>query len=312
VAVEATCPTFQQIADDWFVSRQDKLKQTTLTDYTNKLENQIKPRFVGRNIDAIKRADCLKFKEEIAARGAKNNSDKCFMLLRHIFEYAIDREILEGENPARTSRSSRSDHIPTSYPLIKWEEMPDFLSTLSNNEGRGNPITVASVKFIFLTAQRVGAAIPSRWEEIDWNTNTWTVPAERMKGREGQTKEHQIPLSASVVEMLKTLEPMTGYSGFIFMSARGKSENHIGKESPNAYIQRMGYKGRMVAHSARHAIATFGQDILKVPYEIIDRHLAHKPAGKVRAAYDHATFWEERVALMQEWAELLCSNGLRI
>ena len=312
VAVEASSPCFEKVADDWFSSLQGKLKETTLTDYRNKLENQIKPRFGESAITAIKRSDCLTFKEEIAARGAMNHSDKCFMVLRQIFEYAIDREIIEGDNPARSSRGSKSEHIAKNYPLLKWEEMPEFLSTLSANIGHGNLITVASIKLIFLTAQRVGATIPAQWSEIDWSAKTWLIPEERMKGRRGQGKEHLIPLSEAALKILNHLKPITGSSDFIFMTVRGKSTGHISKESPNSYIKRCGYEGKMVAHSARSALLTFGQDVLKENFDVIDRHLAHKPAGKIRAAYDRSTFWDERKSLMEKWAMLLCSNGLQV
>jgi hypothetical protein len=51
---------------------------------------------------------------------------------------------------------------------------------------------------------------------------------------------------------------------------------------------------------------------LKENFDVIDRHLAHKPAGKIRAAYDRSTFWDERKSLMEKWAMLLCSNGLQV
>jgi integrase len=312
VAFEASSPCFEKVADDWFSSIEGRLKETTLTDYRNKLENQIKPRFGALDITGIRRSECLTFKEEIAARGAKNHSDKCFMLLRQIFEYAIDREIIDSDNPARSSRGSRSEHIAKNYPLLPWEEMPEFLSTISANNSRGNPITVASVKFVFLTAQRVGSTIPAQWNEIDWSAKTWLIPEERMKGRLGHGKEHLVPLSEAALKVLNYLKPITGSSNFIFMTVRGKSTGHISKESPNSYIKRCGYEDKMVAHSARSALLTFGQDVLKENFDVIDRHLAHKPAGKIRAAYDRSTFWDERMSLMEKWAMLLCSNGLQV
>lgn len=132
-----------------------------------------------------------------------------------------------------------------------------------------------------------------------------------MKGRNSTTQDHLIPLSQPLIDILEILKTITGSSPYIFLSSRGKKTDHIALETPNHLIARMGYQGKLVAHGVRHMALTYGQDILKTPFHVIDLQMGHKPPGKVRQAYDKAQFLEERKAFMTKWGDLLVENGLQ-
>jgi len=303
--------TFQKAAEEWLASTSSKLAATTLKDYKNKLQNQILPVFGKRSIKAITRSECLDFKRTIEARGALNQSDKVFGVLRQVFSYAIDHEWIPDPNPARSSRHAHSGHVTQSHPSLDWNDVPGFLADLSSNKGNGDLIALASVKVLLLTFMRVGAVVPGEWSEIDWNQRIWTIPARRMKGRDATRQEHLIPLSQPLIDVLEFLKPITGYSPYIFQSPRGKGTDHIALETPNHLIKRMGYQGKLVAHGVRHMALTYGQDILKTPFHVIDLQMGHKPPGKVRQAYDKAQFLDERIDFMNRWGDLLLENGLQ-
>ncbi|MCP9851014.1 site-specific integrase [Cyanobium sp. Morenito 9A2] len=302
--------TFQKAAEEWIAGNTRKLAATTLKDYKNKLENQILPVFGRRSIKAITRGECLAFKRTIEARGALNQSDKVFMVLRLVFSYAIDQEWVSDPNPARNSRHSHSGHITRNHPSLDWNDVPGFLADLARNKGNGDPIAIASVKVLLLTFMRVGAVVPGEWAEIDWQQRIWTIPAKRMKGRNATRQEHLIPMSQPLVDALERLREQTGDSPYIFQSSRGKGTEHIALETPNHLIKRMGYQGKLVAHGVRSLALTNGQDILKTPFHVIDLQMGHKPPGKVRQAYDKAQYLEERTVFMKRWADLLLEKGL--
>jgi integrase len=58
------------------------------------------------------------------------------------------------------------------YPCIPWSELPELLA-----------------------AMRTSELIAARWKEFDFEESLWTIPAERMKGRRGNRREHLVPLS---------------------------------------------------------------------------------------------------------------------
>jgi integrase len=63
-------------------------------------------------------------------------------------------------------------------------------------------VASAALRFIILTACRLGEALGAGWDEIDLEAAEWVIPKERMKAR---TKEHRVPLSPQALAVLKSL-----------------------------------------------------------------------------------------------------------
>ena len=73
----------------------------------------------------------------------------------------------------------------------------------------------------------------------------------------------------------------------------------------NAALRRMGYtKDEVCAHGFRSSASTIlnerGYDS-----DVIEAALAHQDQDRIRATYNRAKYWPQRVKLMQDWAELL-------
>ena len=64
--------------------------------------------------------------------------------------------------------------------------------------------------------------------------------------------------------------------------------------SINQHFIRIGYKGMRTAHRLRRTELTAGQDVLRLPAEVIQRQMAHAVLDKIRQAYDHSTMLDER------------------
>jgi integrase len=70
-------------------------------------------------------------------------------------------------------------------------------------------------------------------------------------------------------------------------------------------LERMGYKGKTTGHGFRATATTTIVQNLGYRYDVVDRQLSHAKGDKIRAAYDRAEFWEERVGMMQKWSDYL-------
>ena len=82
-----------------------------------------------------------------------------------------------------------------------------------------------------------------------------------------------------------------GIPPYIFQSPRGKGTEHIALETPNHLINRMGYQGKFVAHGVRHLALTYGQDILKTTFHVIDLQMGHNHLEKsVRRMTKHSSW----------------------
>jgi integrase len=67
----------------------------------------------------------------------------------------------------------------------------------------------------------------------------------------------------------------------------------------------MGYRGKMTGHGFRALAMSTIMEKLGYRNEIPDIQLAHAKKGDVNRAYDCAKFLEERVMMMQRWADYL-------
>ena len=142
----------------------------------------------------------------------------------------------------------------------------------------------------------------AEWSEIDFNRKVWIIPAERMKARQ----KHIVPLSNQALEVLRELQPMTGDGRYVFPSGHSKSRP-LSDNGVLSALRRMGYgKEEMTGHGFRSMAST---NLYELGWrsELVEMQLAHKDPNAVRAAYNHATYLNERKKLMQAWADYLDS-----
>lgn len=62
------------------------------------------------------------------------------------------------------------------------------------------------------TLARLAEVTEAEWAEFDLDNALWTIPAARMKAR----REHVIPLPSQAVNMLRTLQGLTGHRQHLF------------------------------------------------------------------------------------------------
>jgi integrase len=61
-----------------------------------------------------------------------------------------------------------------------------------------------AIEFLILTATRVRETLDARWDEINFETATWTIPAARMK----MNVAHVVPLSTGALDVLRRQEAL--------------------------------------------------------------------------------------------------------
>ena len=307
---QATNPSLIKAAEG-FLER-SKNKPSTVKDYRNMLYNQVLP-VLGPDTPVNRlewsnggRQQVLSLKESIESRGSLYQSDKCLMVMRGMFDYAIDRGWMQPPNPAMGSKQAKSKHKSTPNPSLEWGQLPKFFEDLERNEPGAAVVTLLAVKVLVMTFLRGGSLTPARWEEFDLKKDLWTIPAERMK----TGRQHQVPLTDPLKDVLETLRSFNGDQEYVFFSPRGRTFPHVHRDSLNNHLKNMGYKGLTTAHGFRHLALTAGQELLKVDHEIIQRQMAHTFGDKIRGSYDKSQMMEERRDFMDAWSDALVEQGL--
>ena len=311
VEKKAKVPSLQEVAEDYL--NRSRNRSSTVNDYRNMLFNQVLP-VLGHHSPVNRfewysggRQKVLDLKKGIEARGSLYQSDKCLMVMRSMFEHAIDNAWMQPPNPALGSKGARSKHEPKHHPTLEWDQLPQFFEDLERNDPKGNFVVVSAVKMLFLTFLRVSSLSGLRWEEIDYKKGLWIIPAERMKAKQ----DHKIPLTTQIKEVLEKLHEVTGNEEYAFHTGmtRGKYP-HMNPSSINNHLIRLGYKGILTGHGVRAIPLTAGQEVLNFSPDVIQRQMAHAIGDKVRQAYDRAQFMKERKKFMIAWCDALVEQGL--
>jgi integrase len=216
--------------------------------------------------------------------------------IESILDYAKVRGYRSGENPARWK--GHLDHILPAkgavarvqhHASMPYAELPDFWPRLQVQDGLG----ARALELCVLTATRTGELLGARWPEIDMETLTWTIPAERMKAG----AEHRVPLSDAAMELLRKLAAIR--MGDLVFPGQSADRALSGMTMAMA-LRRM--KVPVTPHGFRSTFRTWVAEQTAFPHEVAEAALAHTQGDKVVAAYQRGDLFEKRRRLMAEWA----------
>jgi hypothetical protein len=159
------------------------------------------------------------------------------------------------------------------------------------------------------------------WHAIPANRAIWTIPKERMKGKNTGKKKaraHVVPLTNEIFELFASLPEMAGQ--FLFSTTAGSVPVSIGTKVKAEVDRRMLIKLRGLAvsrgqnpddvtlphwtnHDIRRTVRSHLSQ-LRVEEVVREALLAHSRKG-IEATYDQHTYLEEKRAALQLWAQRL-------
>lgn len=235
----------------------------------------------------------------IIGNGTIETANRCLRLLKSVFDYALAKEYVQA-NPCTLVNKMIPARKVKNMASLPISEMPKFWTALNYMDMAYE--TKQAIALYNYLACRPSELAKARWDanEFDLDAGVWLIPAHRMKMR----LEHMIPLSAKPLEILKDLYARRTDDEFIFKK-KNKPWEHMPTETPLAAIKRAGYDGRMTTHGFRALLSTNANESKEFDKDVIERHLAHVPRNKGRAAYNRAKYWDERVRLMDWWADIV-------
>ena len=155
--------------------------------------------------------------------------------------------------------------------------------------------TKLAIRFIAATACRTGEARGAHWSEINRDTATWTIPADRTK----TGKPFRVALSTAALRVLDEAHNRSDGSGLIFP---GRSGRPVGHGSLAATFRRL---EAGTVHGLRSSFRDWAGES-GIRRELAEAALSHTVKG-VEGAYARSDLLEARRPVMQEWAAYICS-----
>ncbi|WP_432256090.1 tyrosine-type recombinase/integrase [Limimaricola sp. AA108-03] len=181
-------------------------------------------------------------------------------------------------------------HKETPIVSTPWQDIPALWERLHKGA-----VSDACLRFMLLTLVRLDGCAGARVDEIE--DGIWTVPAERMKGREGRVEEFRVPLSDAAMAIVREAEPFAD-NGLLFPGARGTPISSTALEKRLTHV---GEAGR--PHGFRSSFRSWVQDTDACSWEVSEKILAHTIGNKVERAYARSDLLERRRPVMQAWAD---------
>lgn len=283
---------FSTVAANWFALKKASVTPDYAKDIWRSLEKDVFPAIGEIPVQEIKARKLVEALEPIKARGALETVRRLVQRINEIMIYAVNTGLIDA-NPASGIGMAFEKPIKQNMPTLRPEELPKLMRALTVSN-LAIP-TRCLIEWQLLTLVRPSEASGTKWEEIDFVSKTWTIPAERMKAR----RVHIIPLSFQALEILEIMKPISGNRMHVFPS-RNNPKQPMNSQTANAAIKRIGYGGKLVAHGLR-SIASTALNENGFNADVIEAALAHSDKNEVRRAYNRSTYFIQRVELMSWW-----------
>jgi len=239
--------------------------------------------------------------QAVQGRGAIESAKRLFTQMGKVFKFAI----AHGEctrNPCGDIERSMVLQKPTgrNYPTITDpKEIGKLLYDIDHYTGWY--MVRFGLLFLAYSAIRPGNVRLAEWSEIDWDNKQWVIPAAKMK----TGKEHIVPLSRQMLEILQFAKHYATGGNYIFFSNRHKN-SPMSDVTFSKALWRMGYGNEtIVPHGFRAMFSTIANEHSGFGFEVIEAQLAHKIGSRVSQAYNRAKYLPQRKKMMQWWADWL-------
>jgi integrase len=290
--------TFRMIAEEYLTDQAAIWTPRTLKQRRALLETNVYPAIGDRPVNDISSADVLRVLQDIESR-APTVAVFARQTIGAVFRKAVCTLRADSDPSAPLHRALKPRHVQH-HPILSAAEISGFFERL--DAYAGYPTTKAAAELLWLSTVRTVELVGAQWEEFDLEAGLWTVPAARMKMR----RDHVVPLVSRAVEILRTLEPLTRRTGWVFPN-RDDSKRPASGNLLLRMWRHLGYEG-FSPHGVRGTFSTWAHDS-GYRTEVIEAQLNHADRNVTRASYNRSTYLEQRREMLEAWAGYL--SGLK-
>jgi integrase len=291
---EVLSNTFINVASNWFEVKKTSVSQDYGLDVWRSLELHILPSIGKYPLTEITAPLVISIMKPIAAKGSLETVKRLSQRLNEIMTYAVNTGLIHA-NPLSGIKAAFEKPKKQNMPTLAADQLPELMAALSRASIK--IVTRTLIEWQLHTMTRPGEAAATKWNEIDFENKLWNIPAERMKKK----RPHTIPLSVQALGLLSSIKPISGHREYVFPADRSPRD-HANKETANAALKRMGFKGILVAHGMR-ALASTTLNEQGFDPDVIESALAHVDKNEVRRAYNRAEYIERRKDMMTWWSQ---------
>jgi integrase len=294
----AAANTLEVVARQWFLEKSPEWAESNRGRIIRRLERDIFPWIGDKPISEINTPLLLEVLKRISDRGLTETAHKARQSCRQIFVYAIQKG-LAMTNPVDATEGALPSVKNKNFAAITDPiKVGEFMRAVDAFKGT---LTVqCALRLAPLVFVRPGELRKAQWDDIDLDRAIWAYHVSKTDAA------HIVSLSHQAVAILKEIQPLTGHGQYVFPGAR-KHTRPMSDAAINAALRRMGYdtQNEITGHGFRAMARTILHERLKFDPAIIEHQLAHRVADTLGTAYNRTKFLDDRIQMMQAWADYL-------
>jgi len=276
-------------------------------------EKDVLPFIGGLAVADVKKGHITEITDALLLRGVNRMAKLILSLVRQMFRFAVDRDLIEFDPTASIRKSKIGGKSVERDRVLTDDEIRALFRQLP--DAHLIPSTECAIWIMLSTCCRVGELSKARWEHVDFNARTWTIPDEHSKNG----KPHTIYLSDFALKQFERLAAFRESDTWLFMD-RTKT-THVCDKSISKQINdrqtdrnlsnRSAHKdalrlsgGKWTPHDLRRTGATIMGNLGILP-DVIEKCLNHTEQNKMKRVY-------QRQELKAEQADAWLKLGERL
>ena len=287
-------PTVKQLANS-YIKKYAKINKKTWAEDERILELDIIPQLGAMKASTVTKKHIIARIDEIVARGAPVSANRTLGVVKAMFRWAVDRDLLTAspcDGVKRPYKEKPKDRF------LRLDEVKTFWARLPDAPMHGH--TQLALKLLLVTMQRSNEVLGINIKEFDLVAETWIIPSERAKNNQ----PHLVPLSPPAIEIIKELLPDATDDGFLFP---GRWDNTLMSETALSHAVRDNLVLLGLEKFTPHDLRRTGSTLLgafRVSRFDRERVLNHADSS-IGAVYDIYDYEDEKRAALNLWADII-------
>jgi len=291
---------FKDMFIEWHETQKSAWSPSYAEDVMSRAQNHIFAYIGDMYVDTIQTEDVIKMLKIIEAKGSFDTLKKMKAVVKRVFQYCIVHKVSSIDPTSVFNHETFTTKKNVNYASItKEKDVAGLLRVIDSYRGSYEVgMALKMAPHVFLRPVELAGLL---WDEVDLAGRLIRINSERMKMR----KNHLVPMSNQVHNMLDNLKQVKGSSEFVFTSLIKGVDRHITPDSLRAGLRRLGLsKDEITTHGFRHMASTM---LYEMGYrsELVEIQLAHTEKNKSKSTYNHAEYLQERIDMMQHWSDYL-------
>ena len=246
---------------DKYLERYAKVHKKSWQEDANQFRRYLKD-WENRRLSSVRKSHIQKLHAEVGINKGHYAANRLLALLHTMFNRAIDWG-WDNPNPAHGIKKFKEKSRDR---FIQADELPKFFAALSEEP---SIIVRDYILLSLLTGARRSNVLAMRWDEINFNRTTWTIPLTKTG------ESHTVPLVPAAIDLLKSRQKNNTNDNPSVFPGTGTSGHLVETKKPwKKILAKAGIKNLRI-HDLRRSLGSW-QAATGANLSVIGKTLAHK------------------------------------